>query len=649
MEGHVIAGLHSEVSIPMRNGIFIVAALTACAPEEGPQGADLRDPLLQACVNQHLGYTDDSRVSMDAAATLKNLDCIDLGITSIDGLQHYTGLETLSLWENEISDISALSTLSNLKWLEVGANNIDDLSPVAKLQGLTRLGASSNNLTNIDAVANLDALQWLTLDDNRIANVSAISGLDGLTWITLDHNQIADTSILEDRSSAGVDVYFDYQDNGPSGPPAPPLNEGGVSGHLDASLATLLPLIHDDGALDLDLIIGGSIHEVRTESTGQLSVDGNKIILEQDSGSIVVGQTDGAVAQLCENGEPCSMAIGVKTAPPEAYDGLRPKPIVSLALQVHALPTLTDENEDAPYGSSDLHLIDLVLASPNQLDAGSCLFMTTTGVMELLLHQDTDMSTVSYNGDTDLSERFLMAAYKDVPNDSMRWWLTDTLYTYNYLGGSMLNRDYPFTAGYVRETSSGAVVPCEPSASGAYYSCSYNWFDERPSDWEEQLIETPNVERTIAFADPVQNNSTQWNVGMMDDEDVEKIKYLLRTRRAPVVVIYNHYLYWHADMIVGYDDTVETDGCPMVEDSMAYFDQEGSGAYTRRIENHMDEIGDCTSQGIFYVRDSIYEGEDDEETYDYGGFTEKYSARIVERTYNWVKYLSNHAYAVHRR
>ena len=136
----------------------------------------------------------------------------------------------------------------------------------------------------------------------------------------------------------------------------------------------------------------------------------------------------------------------------------------------------------------------------------------------------------------------------------------------------------------------------------------------------------------------------------MDDEDVEKIKYMLRTRRAPVVVIYNHYLYWHADIIVGYDDTVETSGCPMVDASMDYFDQQGSSAYTRKIENHMDDIGDCTSQGIFYVRDSIYEGTSEELDYQYSaGFTEKYSERIIERSYNWVKYLGNHAYAIHRK
>jgi hypothetical protein len=125
---------------------------------------------------------------------------------------------------------------------------------------------------------------------------------------------------------------------------------------------------------------------------------------------------------------------------------------------------------------------------------------------------------------------------------------------------------------------------------------------------------------------------------------------MLRTRKAPVVVIYNHYLYWHADLIVGYDDTVPTDGCPMVESSMDHFDDEGASNYTRRIEAHMDRIGPCTDTGIFYVRDSIYDGGSDEQMYEYSdGFSEKYSKRIVERSYNWVKYLGNHAYSIHRK
>jgi hypothetical protein len=136
----------------------------------------------------------------------------------------------------------------------------------------------------------------------------------------------------------------------------------------------------------------------------------------------------------------------------------------------------------------------------------------------------------------------------------------------------------------------------------------------------------------------------------MDDRHIERIKYQLRTRRAPVIVIYNHYLYWHADIVVGYDDSVYTGGCSMVESSMDYFDEQGAGSYTTKIEAHMRDIGECSDYGIFYVRDSIYDGTSDEEMYTYDdGFTERYSQRIIERSYNWVKYLGNHAYGIHRQ
>ena len=625
--------------------VFLFSSACSPDPAEGPIGADLADAALQACINQHMGYADESRIRMETAQTLKHLDCIDRGIESIDGLEHYTGLETLSLWENNIEDISALQALENLHWLELGANNIGDIAALRPLNGLTRLGISSNEIHNISVLSALQNLEWLTMDDNQISDVSSIESLQRLTWITADHNDISEPSVLEMFRSAGADVYADSQQTGAEGPP-PPTSQYSYK-QLDAEIGTLIPWQQTDGVLGFDLAIGGSLYPVRSEITGNLSIEGSGVWLSKGTERFLVGEFDGATAKLCENLEGCAVRFGVKVGPPEAYDGLRPGPIVSMALGVYPRPS--DSAEEAEYGASDVGLVEYVLASPNQLDAGSCLFMTTAGAMEVLIHQHTDLSEVEYNGDTDLSERFLMAAYQDVPSSQMQWWLTDIAYTYNHFSGSMLNRDYPFTAGYVRETSSGSVVPCDAGDEGAYMSCSYNWFDERPSGWEEQLVATPEVERTIAFADPDRSSNSQWNVALMDDEDVEKIKYMLRTRQAPIVVIYNHYLYWHADIIVGYDDTVSTNGCPMVEESMNHFAREGAGAYNRKIEAHMDAIGDCTSQGVFYVRDSIYEGGAEALNYDYGQFTEKYSERIVERTYNWVKYLSNHAYAIHRR
>jgi hypothetical protein len=626
-------------------------ALTGCSTTTGDDSetagrvnAAAEDDALRRCINGQLGFSADSKVSVEVAQSLHHLDCIDEGVKSLAGIEYYTELETISLWENDIQSLNGLEDLTKLRWLEIGNNEILDLEPISELTGLTRLGVSSNEISDLSPLSELINLQWLNLDDNEISDATALESLDQLTWLTIEHNRIESASALSGIGSNDIDVYHQHQADGPSGPPAPT-----AVGTLDPKTGTLLPTPGQNGTLLLDLAVARSIYPVQLELPGDLRDDNGRIVLEKNGELIPIGKTDGATAELCENGERCSVIIGLKVAPPEAYAGLRPAPVVSMTIGLHGPPAGEDSNED-DYGARDEGLIDYVFASPNQFDAGSCLFMTTTGAMELLIHQHTDLDTIEYNGDTDLSERFLMAAYQDVPSSTLSYWLTDTVYTYNYIGGSLLNRDYPFTAGYVRETSGGSLVPCDAGDDGAYYSCSYNWFDERPGNWESLLVDTPAVERTVAFIDPAQNASSQWNVGLMDDEDVEKIKYMLRTRRAPVVVIYNHYLYWHADIIVGYDDTVETNGCPMVDSSMDYFDEQGSGAYTRRIENHMDDIGDCTSRGIFYVRDSIYEGTSDEPDYQYSaGFTEKYSERIVERTYNWVKYLGNHAYAIHRK
>lgn len=602
-------------------------------------GGDM-DPGLRACAAAHLGLEPEALISTEDAIQLKHLDCIDEGLTSIEGIDDFTALQTLSLWENSIEDLSPLQSLTTLKWLELGNNNITDMSPLSELTALERLGLSSNFIEDIDAVAGLKDLKWLNLDGNAIRSAEALSGLSEITWLTIEHNQIEDDEPVEALSDGGADVYHQNQASGDGSPAAPE-----ISGSLDIAIGTLSPRLTATGAVTFDLFVGSKSYPVRSEFSGTLRAEGDQLILSRSGHDTVVGSTDGATASLCDDDEPCVTSLGVKIGPASAYDGLAPEPVVSLAIGLHAKPDV----DQGTYGQSDETLIDYALASPNQFDAGSCLFMTTTGAMELLLHQHTGLEDVSYNGDTDLSERFLMAAYQDVSSAQMRYWLTDTVYTYNHHGGSMLNRDYPFTAGYVRDTGSG-LVPCDSDDSGAYYSCSYNWFDQRPDGWQALMVETPAVERTVAYTDPARSSSSQWNVGLMDDEDVEKIKYMLRTRRAPVVVIYNHYLYWHADMIVGYDDTVETDGCPMVDSSMEYFDDEGASGYTQKIESHMDDIGDCTSQGIFYVRDSIYDGGSDELTYEYSsGFSEKYSKRIIERTYNWVKYLGNHAYSIHRK
>jgi len=300
----------------------------------------------------------------------------------------------------------------------------------------------------------------------------------------------------------------------------------------------------------------------------------------------------------------------------------------------------------------DKDLDPFVLASPNQYDAGSCIFMSHTGAMEILMNQHTPLEDIAYNGDTDLSERYLMAALDHVSTANVPYFLTDLIYTYDALGGSLLSRDYNFCVGYCVDDANGDASPAKSTDKDAYATAYYNWFDMMPSDWQSMLVATPPVDRTVIFADPKRDNSSYWRVGLFDDDTIAQIKYELRTKNAPVIVVYNHYGWWHSDIIVGYDDTAIYDGCAYVQDAADYLREQGSTTYANAIEAHVTATG-CSDKGKFLVRDSIYDGTSLEGEYDYswGGvsYKDKYSKRITGLSYDWAKHLANHAYTIHRR
>ncbi|MBW1878861.1 MAG: leucine-rich repeat domain-containing protein [Deltaproteobacteria bacterium] len=568
-----------------------------------------------------------------------------MGIANLGGVENLVDLVDLSLFENDIEDLTPLveetrdgnvAALPKLTSLQLGANLISSVEPVSALTSLERLGLGSNQIGDVAPLSDLQDLRWLDLGNNQVTDVSALAGLTNLTWLDLDRNPVGDMHVLD---GLDAEVYVVYQNDWRSA--SDPLVEGLFA---TATLPTwdapeeLTAEVDSDGVVSFHVLVGEERYPVLQEFAGQVMAEGDLYVLHRDGRSWPLGLLGDSPCSG-EWARSCHAALGTKVADTPGLP-----PVYSLSLAVRDRVVL----DDAKWGEADTDLLPYVLASPNQWDAGSCLFMAVTGTMELLMNQHLDPEAVDYKGDTDLSERFLMNASDYVPASKSRYFLTDILFTYEHFGGSLLDRDYPFVCDYVRDTSNG-VVPSSAGQQGAYPSMYYNWFDDLPGGWQDDLTPTPEPARTLIFMDP---RESQWSVALMDDDHVERIKYELRTKNAPVIVVYNHYLYWHADIIVGYDDTVETGGCPMVRSSVQYFNQQGATSYARQIEDHIDDLGGCRDHGIFYVRDSIYDGTSEEPTYQYGGsyhYSDKYSQRIIERTYDWVRHLGNHVYTVHRR
>ncbi len=314
-------------------------------------------------------------------------------------------------------------------------------------------------------------------------------------------------------------------------------------------------------------------------------------------------------------------------------------------------------------------LVPYMLRSPHQEEAGSCLYMSLTGIAEFWLSRMNPAASRAPDGELDLSERYLMnVAGLEEANNGVANWKTDSVYLFNHVRQVPRNLDYRFTKGWVKRNSTGDYVKAQPLTKGAEYNTKYNWINESTLADPLSYVALPRFQRDILFADPA---SDQWNVGVMPNDIVERIKSALLLRQAPVHVIYNHYGYWHAVSVVGFDENADTKGCNFVTKFMAHTEQRYKDlraqasrttdpsertrllALATKTERTSQKInrayadgGGCQQKGMFYVRDSLY-SEVGGPVYDYdlgvSGEELPYSRRIVLHEFDWLRYMANHA------
>ena len=535
----------------------------ARSPDTGPTVVRFTDEQLETCVREALGLDKGKAKQQDLLPAdlqgLSDLQCPDRAITDLTGLEHAVDLQHLSLWENDVASIKALGGLTELASLQLGENAIRDIAPLARLVKLERLGLAQNQIDDLAALTKLTELRWLNLDHNPLdaQDLSRLAGLTQLRWLTVEGSKAQGSAPLAPLT-AKTQVYMGYSAAAaalpaaalPGGPGLSPFDRGEL-------IATPRP----DGSLRFAYLVHGAPHPLLPEFSGRVERSSAGLRLRR-------GARDDAVAALLvgrKRGVDASGASGT---------------VYTLALQLRE-PEMIPIAAPAP-DKVDKDLVPLVFASPNQFDAGSCLFMAVTGAMELLLNQHLadPPKQMKYQGDTDLSERYLMNASDKLSSAVVRYAVTDVIHTYGALGGALRNKDYPFSAGYVKTLASGALAKANKDDEGAEFSCKLNWIDELPADYKSKLVRP----RRRADADLFGSQAGQgqrWRVGLASDDVVERIKWELRTKRAPVVVIDNHYLYWHASGVVGYDDTYATGGGPMVQ-SMRALRRQGRQLRRRR-------------------------------------------------------------------
>jgi len=393
--------------------------------------------------------------------------------------------------------------------------------------------------------------------------------------------------------------------------------------------------------------------DIPFESDGSLAVEDGRLYRYhgRNNRSLLAVISDDSIVRLRSSSE--RLVLGCKT-------------VRSQGERRHIWSVRVDSSiDDIPIECNEVRcttLLPLITASPNQRDAGSCLYMAMTGAAEIALAHSHPELANSHDGDIDLSERFTMNA-GDTHSSEIANWRTDSFLVFNHARGALLNRDYRFRMGWYLDddsdgsNSSGYPKPATADTPDAQYGCYYNWISELGPEHSNKLVKLPTFDRRVLF-EP--DNSDIWSTGHYNDDTVATIKTQLRVHRRPVLAIYNHFGYWHAVLIVGYDEERPVDSsfierfCEKMLEKADNYEAEGTEAslarakryrgYVAAVRTNQVEAGSETG-GCFFVRDSIYE-DADAVLYDYDldgeGDETPYARCVIERSMSWLKHLTNH-------
>ncbi len=127
---------------------------------------------------------------IDNFPNLKDLDCRDNKITTLEPLSNCVNLQTLYCLNNNITTLEPLSNCINLQELYCGSNKITTLEPLSNCINIELLNCYNNKITTLEPLYNCVNLQNLCCSHNQIATLEPLSKCVNLQYLYCGSNKI---------------------------------------------------------------------------------------------------------------------------------------------------------------------------------------------------------------------------------------------------------------------------------------------------------------------------------------------------------------------------------------------------------------------------------------------------------------------------
>jgi len=189
--------------------------------------------------------------------------------------------------------------------------------------------------------------------------------------------------------------------------------------------------------------------------------------------------------------------------------------MLSLSSYAQAIPSKYNE------------LLDFVTMAPDQGESGTCLYVASTGAMELIANKSAGIRDPRPYGKYDLAESFLIHA-PEYASKGRSFWEVPIL-KFNRKNQGIHIDDWAYDAW--PESDSDSTV----------------WDEIK---WEDlPKVKVPKISVFELFS-----LGNRWSTNVLSESHINKIKNALWEHRSPVLVNYNDNGYWHVILIVGFDD-----------------------------------------------------------------------------------------------
>lgn len=199
-------------------------------------------------------------------------------------------------------------------------------------------------------------------------------------------------------------------------------------------------------------------------------------------------------------------------------------------------------------------LLPYVQMAPDQGETSTCLFMASTGAIELLANKKNNVRNPVPYGPYDLSEAYTI--HGDDFEIAGKYFWEIPVQKYNY--------------GYGIHTSRWPVS-----------AWTGNWEDQSIWQWQDyskmKKTKVPKVETIPLFV-----LGNKYSTEVLDKTHIQQIKEALVKYNSPILVNYVDDDYWHVVLIVGYDDRLpgscyEVEGIDCNKDLGSFFVRDSFG------------------------------------------------------------------------